>query len=68
MVYGPCHGHVEAAPLCVFQHSVEAGPLVAPLGTADAVVAVDLRHRPAPPLSDLPQFAGLVFDRLPVRR
>ena len=60
----PGHHDVELAPAGILEHRVKARALVAPLGAADAGVAVGRDHGPAPALCDLPEFLDLVVDGL----
>ena len=60
----PGHHDVELAPAGILEHRVKARALVAPLGAADAGVAVGRDHGPAPALCDLPELLELVVDGL----
>jgi len=65
---GKGHHDVEFAPAGILEHGIEAGPLVAALGAADALVLVGSDHIPATALCDLLELADLVLHRLPVKR
>jgi hypothetical protein len=45
---GPGGKQIEPAPYGILEHAVELWPLLAPLGSEDALVLVDRHHRPAP--------------------
>src|SRR5262245_58445283 len=61
-VNGPGHHHIEFAPAGVLEHAIEPRALVAPFGTADAGVPVDLHDGPAPALGNLLELPHLVLD------
>jgi hypothetical protein len=54
--------------LGILQHLVQPRPFLAPLGSADASVAIFLDDLPSTPLRNPVQFAQLIFNGLPVRR
>jgi len=67
-INGPRHDDIELAAAGILEQGIEAGPLISPLGAADAGIAVDLGQLPAAGLGDLPEFANLALNRLMVCR
>src|SRR5436189_5922572 len=60
----PGHDHVKLALGGVSAQRIDARPLVAPLGAADAVVLVDLDDLAAHAARDVAQLALLIGSRL----
>ena len=56
-VHGPRHDHVESSSGCVLPQRVKRWPVLARLGPADALVAINLDHGPAHAVGDGLQLA-----------
>src|SRR5208283_2867900 len=67
-VHGPRHDHVEPSSGRVLPQRVECWPVLARLGPADALVAINLDDDPAHAVGDGSQLALLVLSRLMIRR
>jgi hypothetical protein len=60
----PSHNEIEPPLGCVFAETIKLRPLIMALGSADAVVAINLDDIDAHPVRDLLQFELLVLGRL----
>jgi hypothetical protein len=65
---GPCRNHVDLALGDGFEEPVEGGPLVAALGSRDALVGELASDDPAALRRGREELAALVLDGLVVRR
>ena len=63
----PAHDNIELAPLGIFEHLVQAGTLIAPLGPADTGIPIYLDDLPASRVRHLSELGDLIFNRLLVR-